>query len=151
MTSLPKKPGAQFVVGRLGALLATADARRPLAVLMLDLDRFKHVNDGLGHGFSDRMLCGWRAGSSRLGAGLQRAAGAAGWRRVRADAAAAVMRRAPAGVARAVLATLQQPLRIDRADGRLLSRTGHRAGARAAPDETLLAQVEVAMYGPSAG
>ena len=143
LTGLPNR--AQFV-GRLGALLATADARRPLAVLMLDLDRFKHVNDGLGHGFGDRMLC-------EVARRLEPAAQASGGllARLGGDEFGLMLPQADAAraceVARAVLATLQQPLRIDEQ----MVDCSAGLGIVLAPEhgtepEALLGQVEVAMY-----
>jgi diguanylate cyclase (GGDEF)-like protein len=54
LTGLPNRQ--QF-----SSLLAerlSAGKDNPCAVLMLDLDRLKHVNDVLGHAFGNRLLCG---------------------------------------------------------------------------------------------
>jgi diguanylate cyclase (GGDEF)-like protein len=48
-----------------------ADAERPFFVLLMDLDRFKEVNDTLGHSYGDQLL-------SDLGPRLQTAIGADG-------------------------------------------------------------------------
>lgn len=48
---------------------AAQQAGDPCAVVMMDLNRFKHVNDVLGHGFGDRLL---QAFAGRIAAELDR-------------------------------------------------------------------------------
>ena len=54
LTGLPNRERFRDAVVQ--AIAASASTPEPLAVLTLDLDRFKHVNDVLGYAFGDRLL-----------------------------------------------------------------------------------------------
>ncbi|MGH8131088.1 MAG: EAL domain-containing protein [Steroidobacteraceae bacterium] len=54
--SLTQLPNRAALMQRLDAALAGDGAHRPLALLMLDLCRFKEVNDTLGHDVGDQVL-----------------------------------------------------------------------------------------------
>ena len=54
LTGLPNRE--RFREAVVQAIARSANTMQPLAVLTLDLDRFKHVNDVLGYAFGDRLL-----------------------------------------------------------------------------------------------
>ena len=54
LTGLPNRE--RFREAVVQAIAGSANTMQPLAVLTLDLDRFKHVNDVLGYAFGDRLL-----------------------------------------------------------------------------------------------
>jgi diguanylate cyclase (GGDEF)-like protein len=54
LTGLPNRAALARMLAR---ACANADASKPVALFMLDLCRFKEVNDTLGHTVGDRVLC----------------------------------------------------------------------------------------------
>jgi diguanylate cyclase (GGDEF)-like protein len=145
LTGLPNR--AQFVdVLRMRLQPDAAGVVAPVAVMMLDLDRFKHVNDALGHQLGDRLLC---EVAQRL-TGCCRSADMV-LARLSGDEFGLLLPGRGAEhareVARTLLAVLDHPMRLDDHTIDLSASLGIAfAPAHAADPEALLGLVEVAMY-----
>ncbi len=118
---------------------------RPFALIIIDLDDFKDVNDSLGHRAGDRVL---HAAGERLGGCVRSSDTVA---RLGGDEFAVLVDgsgEAPAQVGLRLLAALRQPFEIDGTTVRATASLGiaqSAAGEDASADE-LMHRVDVAMY-----
>jgi diguanylate cyclase (GGDEF)-like protein len=144
---LTQLPNRRQLATRLAAALTRAAAtEQRVALLFVDLDNFKSINDTLGHNFGDRVL---QAITERLRAATGTRALLA---RLGGDEFTVLMEDVKSSAeveerAAALVATLQQPLLVD---GRILS-TSASIGASMYPDhagdsEALLRAADVALF-----
>ncbi|MYN45691.1 EAL domain-containing protein [Pseudoduganella sp. FT93W] len=146
LTSLPNR--AQFLVLLNQALQQAQHQQQAVFVLMMDLDRFKHVNDVMGHSFGDALL---QQVAQRLQTLLVRQHQAAQLARMGGDEFAVLLPAADLAAARqlaaAILRALETPLSLEDQTvdlGAGLGIAGYPAHAQ--DGETLLGMAEVAMY-----
>ena len=122
-----------------------APPRSAVTVLMLDLDRFKHVNDVLGHAFGDRLLC---AVTARLKSVAREGDMVA---RLGSDEFALLLPQSDVtqalGMARRIVTSFERALRLDDHMVDLSAGIGIASWpAQALDADTLLSHAEAAMY-----
>jgi diguanylate cyclase (GGDEF)-like protein/PAS domain S-box-containing protein len=145
LTGLPNR---SLFMDRLAHALgwATPDDATPLAVLLLDLDRFKVINESLGHAVGDQLLA---AVGRRLGDALRPADTLA---RLGGDEFAVLVEglageAAAEALARRMVETLAAPFVVEGRDTHVAASVGvaiAQAGAQGASD--LLREAEIALY-----
>jgi diguanylate cyclase (GGDEF)-like protein len=146
LTSLPNR--AQFVLLMDEAIEDAAKREQTVFVLMMDLDRFKHVNDVMGHSFGDALL---RQVAGRLQLQVTEAHTGAHIARLGGDEFAVLLPGAGIDNAQAIgariLRALEQPLSLDDQTVDIGAGVGI-AGypMHGADAEALLSMAEVAMY-----
>ncbi|MES2899471.1 MAG: EAL domain-containing protein [Pseudomonadota bacterium] len=146
LTGLPNR--AQFVVLLSEALVEARQRGHAVFVLMMDLDRFKHVNDVMGHNFGDALL---QQVAERIRLRVAAASAEAHSARLGGDEFAvllpAVTLEQAQALAAAILSSLEAPLSLDEQTvdiGAGLGLAGFPGNGSDA--EQLLSMAEVAMY-----
>jgi diguanylate cyclase (GGDEF)-like protein/PAS domain S-box-containing protein len=144
LTDLPNRT---LLEDRLSQAIALASRdRQHIAILILDLDRFKNVNDSLGHYMGDRVL---NAASKRLKNSLRESDTVA---RVAGDQFAVVLQQVSSaqdiqGVAQKIQSNLSEPFLIDGNEVRVSVSIGVSQFPKdSAKPETLLRFADAAMY-----
>lgn len=144
LTHLPNR--RQLATKLTAALQRSASTGHPLALLFVDVDNFKSINDTLGHNFGDRVLqaIARRLQSATGVRGLLARLGGDEFTVLLEDVSSVEDVEARAGE---IVMTLQQPLSID---GRVLA-TSASVGASLFPDhardaEGLLRAADVALF-----
>src|SRR3712207_1012671 len=144
LTDLPNRA---LLLDRLGQALERAGQRRKkVALLFMDLDNFKHVNDSLGHEAGDRLLV---EVATRLRSSLRTEDIVA---RLGGDEFVVLSenlrdRRGAAAVAQRVARALQQPIPLDGHEVLVTTSIGIAfGGPRESLPEALLRDAEIAMY-----
>ena len=143
---LTELPNRRKLMAQLEQALARAGDRQRLALLFVDLDNFKSINDTLGHNFGDRVL-------QHVAERLQEAAGPTGLlARLGGDEFTVLLEGVTSNeqveqYAAQLVTTLQQPLIVD---GRSIT-TSASVGASLFPDhaadaEGLLRAADVALF-----
>ncbi len=144
LTGLPNR---QLFTDRLGLALAQAQREHNLlGLIFVDLDRFKTINDTLGHGMGDRLL--QQVGARLRGAVRQSDTIA----RIGGDEFTVILPALAqpedaAAVARKILETLEPPLRIDQQELFVTASLGislYPADGDTA--ESLIGRADIAMY-----
>jgi diguanylate cyclase (GGDEF)-like protein len=146
LTALPNR--AQFVLLLDDALSAARKGEHEAFVLMMDLDRFKHVNDVMGHDFGDDLL---RQVAERLRQHMAVADASAHVARLGGDEFAVLLTATTVENARTVAAgilqVLEVPISLDDQTVDIGAGLGISAfPAHGASPEELLSMAEVAMY-----
>jgi diguanylate cyclase (GGDEF)-like protein len=146
LTSLPNR--AQFVLLLSESLAEAKKREQTVFVLMMDLDRFKHVNDVMGHNFGDSLL---RQVAGRLQLQVAEAHADAHIARLGGDEFAVLLPGADIDnaqvIAASILRALERPLSLDDQTvdiGAGLGIAGY--PLHGADAEALLSMAEVAMY-----
>jgi diguanylate cyclase (GGDEF)-like protein len=145
LTGLPNRT---LILDRVEQMIARSRrSQTPVAALFIDLDNFKDVNDTLGHGVGDRLLC---AVAARL-EGVVRDADALG--RLGGDEFVVISEELSLGagpelIAERLLEALEQPFELGAGKGGRVSVTasiGIAIGDRISAEE-LLRAADIAMY-----
>jgi len=147
LTGLPNRT---LILDRIEQALTRARPRRePVAALFIDLDNFKAINDSLGHGVGDELLC---AVAARLG-GVTRETDALG--RLGGDEFVVIadglsLAAGPELIAERLLEAFEEPFALGAVEERRVFMkasigiaTDHRASGSA---EELLRDADIAMY-----